>query len=172
MIIITGATGALGSRIVDRLLTRLPAETLGVSVTDPDRAADLAARGVRVRHGDFTDPDSLDKAFEGADRLLIVSAAIRGPGAARASRAAIDAAVRAGASRILYTSHQAASPSSLFAAQPQHAATEAYLAEQGVPFTALRNGFYASTIDAYLDAALAAGAFRRPMPCRTGRPLR
>ncbi len=48
------------------------------------------ARGVRVRAGDFTDPASLDHAFESADQVLVVSAAIRGPGAAEANRAAIE----------------------------------------------------------------------------------
>ena len=162
MLIVTGATGRLGGQIVERLLDRVPAETVGVSVRDVDSAAPLAARGVRVRAGDFTDPASLDHAFEGADQVLVVSAAIRGPGAAEANQAAIEAAVRAGASRVLYTSHQAASPDSLFAAQPQHAATEAFLATQGVGWTALRHGFYASTLDFYLPEALATGELRLP----------
>ncbi len=162
MIIVTGATGRLGSQIVDRLLDRVPAEAVAVSVRDVTQAADLFARGVRVRAGDFTKPATLDHAFEGAEQVLVISAAIRGPGAASANRAAIKAAVRAGASRVLYTSHQAAAPDSLFAAQPQHAATEAFLAEQGVAWTALRHGFYASTLEIYLPAALKTGQLRLP----------
>lgn len=81
MLVVTGATGRLGHQIVERLLDRVPAESVGVSVRDVDRAAQMAARGVRVRSGDFTDPASLDHAFEGADQVLVVSAAIRGPGA-------------------------------------------------------------------------------------------
>lgn len=133
MIVVTGATGNLGSQIVDRLLDRLPPDAVGVSVRDVDRAAGLAERGARVRAGDFTDPATLTHAFEGADKVLIVSAAIRGPGALVANRAAIDAARAAGAKRILYTSHQAASRDSLFAAQPTHAATEEHLAGLGFP---------------------------------------
>lgn len=162
MIIITGATGQLGSAIVHHLLRLVPAGSIGVSVRDPAKAAGLAERGVRVRAGDFTDPKSLAHAFEGAMQVLVVSAAIRGPGAALANRAAIDAAVSAGARRVLYTSHQAASPSSLFAAQPTHAATEAHLASLGVPFTALRNGFYASTLGFYLRGALETGRLELP----------
>ena len=74
MIVITGATGQLGSLIVASLLERVPAEEVGVSVRDPGRAADLAERGVRVRRGDFSEPDSLADAFEGATQVLIVSA--------------------------------------------------------------------------------------------------
>ena len=162
MIVITGATGRLGSQIVEKLLDRVDADSVGVSVRDPDAATALAGRGVRVRAGDFTDPTALDHAFDGADQVLVVSAAIRGPRAAATSRAAIDAAVRAGASRVLYTSHQMASPDSLFDPGRQHAAAEAHLAEQHIAYTALRHGFYASTFEYYLPAALQTGELRLP----------
>jgi NAD(P)H dehydrogenase (quinone) len=162
MIVITGATGRLGSLVVDRLLDRVPAEGVGVSVRDVGRAAPLAERGVRVRAGDFTDPGSLKEAFEGADQVLVVSASITGPAAVAANTAAIDAARAAGAGRVLYTSHQAAAPDSLFAAQPTHAATEEHLAAAGAPFTALRNGFYVSTLGYYLGDALETGQFALP----------
>ncbi|MEW2145705.1 NmrA family NAD(P)-binding protein [Micromonospora vinacea] len=162
MIIVTGATGQLGSQIVDRLLDRLPPDAVGVSVRDVDRATGLAERGVRVRAGDFTEPATLGHAFEGADKVLVVSAAIRGPGAFAANRAAIAAARDAGAKRILYTSHQAASRDSLFAAQPTHAATEEHLVALGVPFTALRNGFYASTLGLSIGTALETGRLVAP----------
>ncbi|MGC5285470.1 NmrA family NAD(P)-binding protein [Micromonospora sp. DT231] len=162
MFVITGATGQLGSQIVARLLERVPAETVGVSVRDVTKAAGLAARGVRVRAGDFTDPTTLRHAFEGAEKVLVVSAAIRGGGAAVANRAAIDAAHAAGASRVLYTSHQAAAKDSLFPAQLTHAETEEHLAGLGVPFTALRNGFYASTLSFAIGAALETGVLAAP----------
>lgn len=162
MIVLTGATGQLGSQIVERVLERVPAHTVGVSVRDPAKAASLAERGVRVRAGDFTDPAGLRHAFEGAERVLVVSASIRGSGAADANRAAVDAAHAAGATRVLYTSHQAASPSSLFSPQPTHAATEAHLAALGVPFTALRNGFYADSLRFFLGDALETGLLVAP----------
>lgn len=154
MLVVTGATGKLGSLVVDRLLERVPAETVGVSVRDPAKAAPLAARGVRVRAGDFTDPASLKDAFEGAARVLVISAAIRGADAAAANIAAIDAARAAGAGRVVYTSHQAASADSLFLPMHTHAATEAHLLAQDLPFTSLRNGFYASTVEHHLGTAL------------------
>ncbi|GAA2603684.1 NAD(P)H-binding protein [Paractinoplanes durhamensis] len=163
MIIVTGATGKLGTQIVDQLLTVVPPAELGVSVRDPGKAADLAARGVRVRAGDFTDPASLAAVFEGADQALIISASIPGFDAAvAANRAAVDAAREAGARRILYTSHQGASPESEFGPMRVHAATEDYLAETGVPFTALRNGFYVSTLGFYLTPALESGTLALP----------
>jgi len=162
MIIITGATGQLGSQIVRQLLERVPADQVGVSVRDPGRAADLAALGVRVRRGDFTDPGSLADAFAGAAQVLIVSANETGAAAVAQHAAAIDAARAAGAGRVLYASHQGASAGSLFAPMPDHAATERYLAETGTPFTALRNGFYATTVPLLLGRALETGELVAP----------
>jgi NAD(P)H dehydrogenase (quinone) len=162
MIIVTGATGQLGSRIVASLLERVPAEEVGVSVRDPERAAGLAARGVRVRRGDFSDPDSLADAFAGADQVLIVSASETGGGAVAAHTAAIDAARAAGADRVLYTSHQGASADSVFAPMPDHAAAERHLAQAGGSFTSLRNGFYATTVPFLLGQALSTGEIVAP----------
>ena len=162
MIIVTGASGHLGNQIVQQLVKAVPAGTVAVSVRDTARAANLARLGVRVREGDFTRPDSLRYAFEGATQVLVISAAIRGGGAAEANQAAIDAAKGAGASRILYTSHQAAAPDSLFPPQRVHAATEQHLARQGNAFTALRNGFYANALGVHLDAALTTGRIVAP----------
>jgi NAD(P)H dehydrogenase (quinone) len=162
MIVITGATGQLGSLIVASLLERVPAQEVGVSVRDPGRAADLAERGVRVRRGDFSEPDSLADAFEGATQVLIVSANETGEKAVDAHVAAIDAARAAGAERILYTSHQGASADSLFAPMREHAATEGYLTETGTPFTSLRNGFYATTVPFILGQAFTTGEIVAP----------
>lgn len=147
MIIVTGATGQLGRLIVEKLLVRLPAEQVGVSVRDPGKARDLRTRGVRVRRGDFSEPAGLPHAFDGADQVLIVSsnAAATGGDPLAQHRAAIDAARTAGAGRIVYTSHMGASASSAFPPMLDHAATEDVLRASGVPWTALRNGFYAES---------------------------
>ena len=162
MIIVTGATGKLGSAIVDRLLARLPPAEIGVSVRDVSKAAHLGERGVRVRSGNYSDPASLARAFAGADRVLIISSNDSGADAVQQHRTAIDAARAAGAERVVYTSHQAAAPDSLFRPMPDHAATEAYLAEQGGRFTSLRNGFYASTVPMLIGAAVETGTLAAP----------
>ena len=145
MIIVTGATGQLGRLVVQQLLTRVPAEEVGVSVRDPDKARDLEQRGVRARRGDFADAASMASALEGATKVLIVSAGSTGDTAVAQHRTAISAAVSAGAQRVVYTSQMGSSPTSAFAPMPDHAATEAILAECGTAFTSLRNGFYASS---------------------------
>jgi uncharacterized protein YbjT (DUF2867 family) len=162
MIIVTGANGELGRAVVERLLERVPAQKVGVSVRDPERSRGLAERGVRVRHGDFADPASLAHAFEGAAKVLVVSTDGTGDAAVRHHRTAIEAAAKAGAERVLYTSHMGANPSSPFPPMPDHAAAETALADSGVAFTALRNGFYASSAVLLLGAAVETGELVAP----------
>lgn len=162
MIIITGANGQLGRQVTERLLERVPADQIGVSVREPEKARGLEERGVRVRRGDFTDPASLAQAFEGASQVLIVSTATTGEEAVRQHRNAIDAAISAGAGRILYTSHMGSNPASPFPPMPDHAATEAALRESGVAFTSLRNGFYAASALLQLGDAVETGELSAP----------
>ena len=105
MIVITGATGALNGATVDHLLERFPPSEIAVAVCDVARAQRFADRGVQVRRGDYDDSDSLTTAFDGADQVLLVSSSDPGADATALHRNAIDAAVAAGAGRILYTSH-------------------------------------------------------------------
>ncbi len=158
MIIVTGANGHLGRAVVERLLELVPAEQIGVSVRDPEKARELEAQGVRVRRGDFDDPVSLAHAFEEASRVLIVSVNSMGEAAVRQHRTAIDAAKAAGAQRIVYTSHMAAPVRTMGG----HAATEAALRECGVVYTALRNGYYATPARWLLGDALTTGELAAP----------
>ncbi|WP_437674001.1 NAD(P)H-binding protein [Sorangium sp. So ce131] len=162
MIIVTGANGQLGRAVVERLLQRVPAARLGVSVREPEQASALAERGVRVRRGAFEDAASLRRAFEGASQVLIVSVNSAGEDAVRQHGAALEAARAAGARRVLYTSHMGASPASPFAPMRDHAATEASLQASGVSFISLRNGFYAASGFMLLERALTTGKLVAP----------
>lgn len=162
MIIVTGATGKLGRATVERLLERVPADRVGVSVRDPRKAQDLADRGVRVRQGSFDDPASLVHSFEGAEQLLLVSLDRTGQECVTGHRAAIDAAVKAGVGRILYTSQMGAAHDSRFQACRDHAQTEDLLRATGLPWTALRNGFYASSALQFLESARHTGDISLP----------
>lgn len=146
MIIVTGATGALNGATVDHLLSRVPAEEVTVAVRDVRKAQRFADRGVQVRRADYADPDRLLSAFAGADQLLLVSSNDPAADAVALHRNAIDAAVAAGVGRLLYTSHQGAASGSPFSPARDHAATEQLLAQSGIPWTSLRNGFYAHSL--------------------------
>lgn len=164
MIVVTGATGKLGRRIVEELLAKMPGDKIGASVRDPAKADDLAGRGVRVRRGDFADPTSLAAAFEGATQVLIVSSNARASGGDPLAqhRAAIDAARSGGVRRIVYTSHMGVGRSSAFPPMHDHAATEDMLRGAGLAWTALRNGFYASTLPTMIGDSGASGILAAP----------
>ncbi len=169
MIIVTGATGQLGHAIVEALVRRVSPNKVGVSVRDPQKADDLAKRGVRVRQGDFAKAETLTSAFEGATQLLLVSsnAAAHGGDTLQQHRDAIAAAKAAGARRILYTSHMAADAKSEFGPARDHAATEEMLRESGVKWTSLRDGFHAASALWMLGEGLKTGVVDTPADGKT-----
>ena len=146
MIIVTGATGALNGATVDHLLERMSASELVVVARDVAKAQRFADLGIEVRRGDYADPSSLTSAFDGADQLLLVSSSDPTADAVDLHKNAIDAAVQVGVGRILYTSHQGAALDTPFAPGRDHAQTEQLLAESGIAWTSLRNGFYAHSL--------------------------
>lgn len=138
-IAVTGATGQLGRLVVDRLLQRgVAAEHVVAVVRDPAKAADLEARGIDVRPGDYSDPTTLPAALAGVGALLLIS----GHGRFLAQHAVvIDAAQRAGVRRIVYTSSLRAGRTQLAGAS-EHLGTEQLVGESGLEYTILRNGQY------------------------------
>ncbi|WKA54438.1 SDR family oxidoreductase [Planococcus shixiaomingii] len=140
-VLVTGATGKLGSKVVESLLKILPASELAVSVRNAEKAENLRTRGVEVRQGDFDHPDTLDKAFEGIDRLLIISADGDNETRIRQHTNAVQAAERAGVKFIAYTSLANATESENLMAPP-HVATEAAIIKTGIPYSFLRNNWY------------------------------
>lgn len=162
MVVVTGATGKLGRLIVERLSEHMPADRIGVSVRDRSKATGISDRGIRVRVGDFSDPEALAAAFAGAEQVLLVSVDKLGEAAVHLHKTAIKAAHAAGARRVLYTSHMGARPDSPFAPASDHAATEQSLAEGGMPFTSLRHGFYAESALQLIGHGLEAGEIRAP----------
>jgi len=165
MLIVTGASGQLGRRIVANLLALVPAERIGVSARDPGKLADLAALGVRVRQGDFEDAESLHHAWEGAERLLLVSsnAGATGGDTLKQHATAIEAARVLKVDRVLYTSQISCAENSHFAPGRSHAATESMLATSGLRWTALRHGFYAASAVSMNAVAFKTGALVAPL---------
>jgi len=156
MIVVTGATGQLGRLVIKALLKTQPASDIVAAVRNPEKAADLAALGVQVRRADYNEPATLDAAFKGADKLLLISSNELGRRAVQ-HRAAIDAAKRSGVQLIGYTSVLRANTSPLGLAD-EHRETEEALRASGVPFVLLRNGWYTENYAHGIPAALEHGA--------------
>jgi NAD(P)H dehydrogenase (quinone) len=161
-LLVTGAAGHLGRRVVEHLLTThgVPAAQIIAGTRKPDSLADLAAKGVIVRKVDFDDPAGLLQAFAGAHRLLIISTdKIDVPGARlRQHLNAVDAAAKAGVKHVCYTSMYACEPGSpVVALAPDHYATEQALAKSGLGWTVLRHTWYMDGLLGSLPQALKSG---------------
>lgn len=158
MLVVTGATGQFGRLAVEALLRRgVPAAQLAVAVRDPGKAGELADRGITVRVADYDRPETLAPAFADAEKLLFVSA--NGPDDLRIGRhaAVVDAAARAGAGLVAYTSVVGADTNPLGLARV-HRETEARLLAAGLPTVLLRNGWYTENYTAGLADSVRRGA--------------
>lgn len=103
-LLVTGATGDFGGKVVNYLLKKIPANELAVSVRNPEKASYLQKLGVDVRKGNFDYPETLETAFADVDRLLIVSADGDNETRIKQHTNAINAAKRAKVQFIVYTS--------------------------------------------------------------------
>lgn len=157
MIALTGATGQLGQFVVEALLKTVPAKEIVAIVRNPAKAQALSKQGLIVRHGDYNDQAALTQALAGVEKLLLISSSEVGQRAAQ-HRNVINAAKAAGVKFIAYTSllHADTSPLGLHV---EHVETEKLLAESGIPFALLRNGWYSENYLASAPAALAHGVF-------------
>jgi NAD(P)H dehydrogenase (quinone) len=161
MILVTGATGHLGRATVEFLLDKVPAAEIAVLARDLQKASDLKALGVDVRIGDYSDYDSLVKAFHGVDKLLLVS------GNDIANRAAqhesvVKAAKEAGVKHLVYTSVDNTRPaqSVISFVEDSHLATAKAVKESGLSWTMLNNNLYADVLPVFLgDKVLEQGVF-------------
>jgi len=153
-ILVTGATGKLGTKVIDSLLKTVPAGQLAVSVRNPEKAEGLRSRGVEVRQGDFDHPESLVSAFTGIDRLLIISTDGDNETRIRQHATAVAAAEKAQVKFIAYTSVGNAGSNPLHLAQV-HRTTEAAIIKTGIPYSFLRNNWYLENETGSIQGVLA-----------------
>ncbi|POX56353.1 NAD(P)-dependent oxidoreductase [Streptomyces sp. Ru71] len=138
-IVVTGATGKLGRHVVEQLLQKVAADQVTAVVRSPEKAADLAERGVRLAVADYNAPETFDGLFAAGDKVLLISGNEFDKGRVRQHQVVIDAAKAAGVALLAYTS----APGSLTAAlADDHRATEEALLASGLPYVLLRNGWY------------------------------
>ncbi|CAI8941108.1 SDR family oxidoreductase [Kosakonia quasisacchari] len=157
MIALTGATGQLGQFVVEELLKTVAAKEIVAIVRNPAKAEALSKQGVLVRQADYGDQAALTQALAGVNKLLLISSSEVGQRATQ-HRNVINAAKAAGVKFIAYTSllHADKSPLGLHV---EHVETEKMLADSGIPYTLLRNGWYSENYLASAPAALAHGVF-------------
>ncbi|MBZ3907297.1 SDR family oxidoreductase [Streptomyces griseiscabiei] len=138
-IVVTGATGHLGTFVVEGLLEKVPAEQITAVVRSEEKGAGLAARGVKIAVADYNAPETFDGLFAAGDKVLLISGTEFDKGRVGQHQVVIDAAKAAGVALLAYTS----APGTLTAAlADDHRGTEAALLASGLPYALLRNGWY------------------------------
>ncbi len=157
MIAITGATGQLGHYVIESLMKTVPASQIVAIVRNPAKAQALTAQGITVRQADYGDEAALTSALQGVEKLLLISSSEVGQRAPQ-HRNVINAAKAAGVKFIAYTSLLHADKSPLGLAD-EHIETEKMLADSGIVYTLLRNGWYSENYLASAPAALKHGVF-------------
>lgn len=142
-VLVTGATGNLGSKIVESLLPQVSAANIAVGVRDihSEKAQTYQAQGIDVRLGDFEKPETLAAAFAGVDRLFIMSTFGDFETIMRQHTNAVEAAKAAGVKQIVYPSVTRAGSSDFFLAGMHYAREEAII-KSGIPYVFLRNNWY------------------------------
>ncbi|CAA9400511.1 MAG: NAD(P)H dehydrogenase (quinone) 2 [uncultured Pyrinomonadaceae bacterium] len=157
LIAVTGASGHLGRLVIETLLGgNTPANKIVAVVRDPQKIADFAARGVQVRRADYTQPETLDAAFNGVERLLLVSSNEVGERVPQ-HKNVIEAARKSGVNFLAYTSILKADVSEMQLAA-DHRETEQVIRESGIPFAFLRNSWYFENYTDQLSSILQHGA--------------
>lgn len=157
MIAITGATGQLGQHVIEHLLKIVSASQIVAIVRNPAKADALSKQGITVRQADYTDQAAFTAALTGVEKLLLISSSEVGQREPQ-HKNVINAAKAAGVKFIAYTSLLHADKSPLGLAE-EHVATEKALADSGIPYALLRNGWYTENYLASAPPAIEHGVF-------------
>ncbi|MBZ9732457.1 SDR family oxidoreductase [Mesorhizobium sp. CA18] len=161
-LLVTGASGHLGRAVINHLLGERKVAPANIIATtrNPENLADLAARGVAVRVADFDDKASLEAAFTGADRVLVISTGeldLKSDRRLKQHQAAVAAAKAAKVSHLLYTSMPNPEPGSPVLFAGDHYGTEEAIKASGIPYTIFRNGWYQENLFRSLPHAISSG---------------
>lgn len=144
--VISGASGTLARLVIEELARNVPASDLILVTRSPDALADWAAKGARVLAGDHRDSESLKRAYQGGDRLLLISGLNIGK-RVEEHHNAIEAAKAVGITHITYTSVAGVHPQNPTPSAADHLGTERLLWASGLSFASLRNQMYSELID-------------------------
>jgi uncharacterized protein YbjT (DUF2867 family) len=148
LILVTGATGTVGSELVKQLAET--GQRVRALVRDPKKA-ERFPKAVEFVHGDLADPATLAPAFAGVDNVFVVVPA--GPMLPALEANAFEAATQEGVGHIVKLSarHVDADFMARTPLAQWHRDSEQRLRSLGIPWTILRPGTFASNVLSWLD---------------------
>ncbi len=153
MILVTGATGQIATAVITTLLCQLPSSQIAAFVRNPTKATQLQAQGLDIRIGSYDDLDSLDRAMQGIDTVLLISGTEEGK-RVQQHQNVVDAAKKARVKRIAYTSRNLRNPETLAnTLMHEHFQTEDAIKASGLAYTIFRNSLYMDAIPQFIGGA-------------------
>lgn len=150
MILITGATGQLGTAVVQNLLEKISANQIVALVRDESKASGLKEKGVDIRVGNYDDTASLDKAMYGIEKVLLIAGTDEENGLQQHHNV-VDATKKAGVQCIAYTSRTLKDRNTIAnQLMVRHFQTEDYIKASGLNYVLFRNVLYMDTIPLFV----------------------
>ncbi|WP_430402072.1 SDR family oxidoreductase [Fluviicola sp.] len=149
-ILVTGATGILGNAVIETLLKKISPQQIHVLSRNEEKLLKMQSNRLKTFHGDYDDFDSLVKAMDGVDTVLLISAGDEGD-RMQQHKNAVDAAKKVGVASIAYTSRCLRDRNTLVnALMLNHFDTEDYIKESGLNYTIFRNILYMDVIPMFV----------------------
>lgn len=149
MILVTGATGNLGKATINSLLNNgTDAKDITALVRNETKGTEFKSKGIQVNLGDYQDFESLRSAFQGVNKLLLVSSSSDIVHRFEQHKNVMDAAKEAGVGHIVYTGFDMKDlrQSTMTKDVQYHTYTTDYLKQMAVPYTVMNNTLYADMI--------------------------
>jgi len=142
-ILVTGATGNLGSNIIGNLVKEMSTSDIIAGVRDlhSEKAQAYKEQGIEVRLTDFENKETLVEAFKGVDRVFTVSTVPVLETAIQQQKNTVEAAKETGVSQLVYSSAPRADMSNFVLAAP-HRERENIIKASGIPYVFVRNNWY------------------------------
>jgi NAD(P)H dehydrogenase (quinone) len=154
-ILVTGATGHLGSAVIKTLLTKISSYQISVITRNKEKRLEFESKGFNAYLGSYDDIFSLEKAMEGVDTVLLISSGDQGD-RIQEHKNVIDTAKKAGVKHIAYTSRCLNDRNSLVnKLMVEHFETEDYILSSGLKHTFFRNILYMDAIPQFIGGKVA-----------------
>ena len=150
MILVTGATGQLGTAVVQQLLDKTSANHIAAFVRDESKASNLKARGVSIRVGTYDDTASLDSAMQEVEKVLLIAGTDE-DNRLQQHQNVVDAAKKAGVQCVAYTSRTLKDRNTMANRLMEgHFQTEDYITQSGLAYVLFRNVLYMDAIPQFV----------------------
>ncbi len=160
-ILVTGASGHLGSSVIKTLLTKISPNQISILTRNEEKRVEFQSKGFNAFLGSYDNVVDLENAMKGIDTVLLISSGDEGD-RMQEHRNVVDTAKKAGVKYIAYTSRCLSNRNTLVnKLMIEHFKTEDYIVASGLSHTFFRNILYMDAIPQFIGggSALEKGIF-------------